>query len=114
MFKLNSNGGKGRGLQATIIWAVFFGASVCLSGQPAQGVATSAAPSPAKQAGPQLTFAACEWNFGTVFAGASVKHAFLASNVGDQTLVISGVVPQCNCTTVEDWPQTIAPGKTAE
>ncbi len=105
---------KNRGLHAIIIWAIFIGTSTCFSGQLARGETTTAATSPAQQMGPRLTFTASEWNFGTVFAGSPVKHAFLASNVGDQPLVISDVVPQCHCIMVEDWPRTIAPGKSAE
>lgn len=89
----------------TIICVVFIQPAICLSEQPADA---------AKQTAPRLTFSTNEYNFGTVFGGTIVEHTFLATNTGGQPLKISEAVPECHCTAVEVWPETIQPGKTAE
>jgi hypothetical protein len=78
-----------------------------LSGQPAPLAATNAL-------GPRMTFPTNDYNFGKVLSGELVKHVFIVSNAGDQTLEISKVEPGCHCTTVGDWSRQIAPGQTGE
>jgi hypothetical protein len=97
----------------------FYAALICaglmatpphLSGQPAPPAATGAL-------GPRLTFLTNQYHFGKVTAGTLVKYVFIASNSGDQTLVISRVTPGCHCTTAGgDWskPHHIEPGKTED
>jgi hypothetical protein len=66
--------------------------------------------------GPRMTFATNEYNFGKVIAGELVNCVFIATNTGDEILVISNVAPGCHCTTVGDWTKAhqIEPGKTGE
>jgi hypothetical protein len=62
-----------------------------------------------------MTFVTNEYHFGRVAVGTLVKHVFIVSNAGDQTLVITRVTPGCHCTTAGgDWskPHQIEPGKT--
>jgi hypothetical protein len=65
---------------------------------------------------PRLSLATHEYNFGRVFTGTVVKHVFIATNTGEETLVISGFEPECRCTVVESrpLPMAIEPGKVAE
>jgi hypothetical protein len=78
-----------------------------LSSQPAPPAATNAL-------GPRMTFDSNEYHFGKVISGELVKHVFIVSNAGDQTLEITKVAPGCHCTTAGDWTHQIAPGKTGE
>lgn len=43
-----------------------------------------------------------------------VVHTFILKNVGDESLVISDVVPSCSCTTPVLSDQELEPGETAE
>jgi hypothetical protein len=92
-------------LYAVLIGAGLMAAPAHLSGQPAPPAATNSL-------GPRITFDSNEYNFGRIGAGELVKHVFIVSNAGDQTLVISSVTPGCHCTTAGDWTHTIEPGQT--
>ncbi len=101
---------------------VLFGmtaAAVRLAGQPAPPPAPAAGASSGVSAkstnavsGPLIQFDNKEYNFGKVEAGESVKHTFLVTNTGDQTLEITNVHPGCGCTTAGSWSHKIEPGKT--
>ena len=69
--------------------------------------------------GPAIRFNTENYDFGKVLKGDPVEYAFLATNVGDETLVISDAKGTCPCTLVGEgsnqtaWtPQQVAPGKT--
>ena len=87
----------------------FYSALIC---------AVLAGPPPARAAelGPRITFSGQEYDFGKVFAGTIVAHAFVVSNAGDQRLVISNVEPECRCTVIGNWDQAreLAPGAVVE
>jgi hypothetical protein len=95
-------------IYAALICAGLMATPGRLSGQAAPPAATNAL-------GPRLTFLTNQYQFGKVPAGTLVKYVFIASNAGDQTLVISKVTPGCHCTTAGgDWskPHLVEPGKT--
>ncbi len=97
-------------IYAVVICAGLMTLPAHLSGQVAATNASGAK-------GPKLTFLTNEYHFGKVTAGTLVKHSFIASNAGDQTLVISKVTPGCHCTTAGgNWakPHRVEPGKTEE
>ncbi len=48
--------------------------------------------------GPKIVFQEKEYNFGTVVQGEKVKHNFVVTNNGDDTLKISNVHASCGCT----------------
>jgi len=64
--------------------------------------------------GPRIVFAAPDYNFGKVDSGTAVKHDFVFTNTGNQTLEISGVRPSCGCTTAGNWDKTVASGQTGK
>jgi hypothetical protein len=81
----------------------------------------AAAPIPAPAAtnapqplGPRMKFLTNEYDFGKIVSGEQVKYAFVVSNAGDQTLVISRVAPGCHCTSVLNHCDKVEPGKTGE
>jgi hypothetical protein len=94
-------------IYAALICAALMTTPLHLSGQSASPPATNAL-------GPVIAFATNEYDFGKVLAGTLVKHVFIVSNAGDQTLVISKVTPGCHCTTAGTWAHQIEPGKTGE
>ncbi|MBN1490867.1 MAG: DUF1573 domain-containing protein, partial [Phycisphaerae bacterium] len=53
-------------------------------------------------------------DFGSVVAGDSVKHTFTLKNVGEGTLSITQVRPQCGCTAASNWAKEVKPGGTWE
>ena len=69
--------------------------------------------------GPAIRFNTENYDFGKILKGDPVEYAFLATNVGDETLVISDAKGTCSCTVVGEgsnqtaWtPQQVAPGQT--
>jgi len=97
-----------------VICASLFGAGLMAASAP-----SLAQPAPAGAAsalGPRMAFATNAYDFGKVISGALVKYVFVATNIGDQPLLISKVAPGCHCTTVGDWSKAhqIAPGQTGE
>ena len=67
--------------------------------------------SESRAAGPIVQFSEVIKNFGTVMAGDMVLQDFAFTNIGDAKLILSGVYPTCNCTTVNDWTREAAPGQ---
>ena len=61
--------------------------------------------------GPHAYFPAPVYDFGTVVVGQVVKHVFVLTNTGSQTLEIKEVKSTCGCTTAGAWTRTIEPGK---
>jgi hypothetical protein len=76
--------------------------------------AQTALPVAANAIGPKMTFDTNAYQFGKVVAGTLVKHVFIVSNAGDQTLKISRVTPGCHCTTAGDWTHEVEPGQTGK
>lgn len=73
----------------------------------------SVAASPAA-IGPRIEFAELNYEFGKVDSGEVVKHDFVFTNTGDQTLEIKDVRPGCGCTTAGNWDKQVEPGKTGK
>lgn len=53
-------------------------------------------------------------DFGPVWVGPPLKHAFKIKNEGDAPLVISKVKPSCGCTIAGDYPKKLDPGQEGE
>jgi hypothetical protein len=52
------------------------------------------------------------FDFGTIKAGTIVKHAYLFTNTGTQSLVIQEVIPSCKlCTQAASTRQVVQPGE---
>lgn len=76
---------------------------------PSTAPATTAAPTGAKAA-----FETPTYDFGRAKSGEAVKHTFIFTNTGCETLEIHNVRPGCGCTTAGDWTKKVEPGKTGE
>ena len=61
--------------------------------------------------GPKIEFDTRGYEFGKVIQGEMIRHEFVVSNSGDQTLHITDVHPGCGCTTAGIWPHELAPGQ---
>lgn len=72
------------------------------------------AAAPADKSGPRAQFSQSIHNFGKVNAGASLRHDFIVTNIGNALLEITQVKPGCGCTTAGDWDRKIEPGKTGK
>jgi hypothetical protein len=82
--------------------------------------AAEAGPSPnpktndSNTVGPQILFASTGFNWGKVESGDLVKHSFVFTNGGDQTLEIRDVRTSCGCTTSGSWDRRVEPGQTGQ
>lgn len=65
-------------------------------------------------AAPTVSVLQPEFDFGTVFQGESVRHAFAFSNRGDAPLTIEKVSSSCGCTAALASAKTLAPGESGE
>ena len=63
-------------------------------------------------AGPKIRFATAMYDFGRAQSGELVKHTYIFTNIGDETLILANVQPQCGCTTAGEWTKQVEPGKT--
>ncbi len=54
------------------------------------------------------------WDFGSIPAGAIVKHDYVFKNIGTDTLEITRVKPTCGCTTAPLPSSKLAPGEASE
>lgn len=61
--------------------------------------------------GPKIIFQEKEHDFGTVIQGEKVKHSFLVTNTGDDTLIISNVHASCGCTAALPDKTELKPGE---
>jgi len=61
--------------------------------------------------GPRVVFATPVHDFGKVSAGEIVRHDFVFTNIGTETLSIRDVRPGCGCTTAGTWDKEVEPGK---
>jgi hypothetical protein len=92
-------------------------------GAPAPGVLSATGP------GPRIQFNTENYAAGTNFVGDPIRYTFIVSNTGNETLVLSNVIPSCGCTTIGStqpistsgggtvpsattWTHEIAPGQT--
>jgi copper(I)-binding protein len=73
---------------------------------PAAGVAAT------NTAGPKIRFATPMYDFGRAQSGELVKHTYIFTNIGDETLILANVQPQCGCTTAGEWTKQVEPGQT--
>jgi hypothetical protein len=81
--------------------------------EPASSPLLSNATAPtATNSGPRITFAQQLYDFGKVDSGTMVKHEYIFTNIGNQTLEVSNVQPGCGCTTAGSWDKKVEPGKT--
>ncbi len=81
----------------------------------AQAPNTAATPGSAPAAtGPRIEFDTRGYEFGKVIQGEMIRHEFVVSNSGDQTLHITDVHPGCGCTTAGAWPHELAPGQSGK
>ncbi len=55
-----------------------------------------------------------EHDFGQIWTGGKLEHAFKITNTGKEELSITGVKPSCGCTVAGSYPRTLAPGATGE
>ncbi len=71
---------------------------------------------PADVKGPKSVIKADETthDFGSVWVGPPLKHAFKITNNGDAPLDISKVKPACGCTLAGDHPKKLEPGQSGE
>jgi len=53
-------------------------------------------------------------DFGSVWVGPPLKHAFKIKNEGDAPLAINKVKPSCGCTVAGDYPKKLEPGEEGE
>jgi hypothetical protein len=99
------------GLSISVL--TFAGTTLALAETPAPA-APAAAPAPAAAAtgGASVAFETPIFDFGKIKSGEPVKHTFVFTNTGTETLVISNVQPACGCTTSGEWTRQVEPGKT--
>ena len=62
-------------------------------------------------AGPMIKMAERRFDFGRTSQNATISHRFWIENVGDDTLVITRVVPGCGCTRAPLLDSVLAPGR---
>ncbi len=63
-------------------------------------------------AGPRIQFDSLIYDFKRVMTGELVKHDFIFTNTGSETLEVTGVYPGCGCTTAGAWTRRVEPGQT--
>ena len=61
--------------------------------------------------GARIEFDSTVMNFGRASARQVIKHTFVFTNTGDQTLEISDVRPTCGCTVAGTWDRRLEPGQ---
>jgi hypothetical protein len=65
-------------------------------------------------AAPKLVVKQTEYDFGQVYQGESVQHAFLFSNQGDEPLLVTKVRSSCGCTAALVSSRELKPGESGE
>ncbi len=60
---------------------------------------------------PKFEFEQTHHNFGKLIQGEKVSYSYKFKNVGNAILVISAVVPGCNCSVAQFTKTPIAPGE---
>jgi hypothetical protein len=80
---------------------------------PTAPAGTPAAATPAST-GSKIQFETPTYDFGRAKSGDAIKHTFIFTNTGCETLEINNVRPGCGCTTAGEWTKKVEPGKTGE
>ena len=80
--------------------------------QPAPAPQPPVPPAVANPAGAKIQFASVLYDFGRMRAGDPVKYTYVFTNIGNETLFLTNVQPQCGCTTAGEWTRQVEPGKT--
>jgi len=93
---------------AASLGGLAFGLAQTKESSPAPGADTAAVTT----AGPRVQFAVTVFDFGKVTSGEVVRHDFVFTNIGTETLEIKEVRPGCGCTTAGNWDKQVEPGKT--
>lgn len=65
-------------------------------------------------AGPTVSVPKPDHDFGTIYQGENVRHAFSFSNSGNAPLTIEKVSSSCGCTAALASAKTLAPGESGE
>jgi hypothetical protein len=107
---------KSMRLCVTLILSVVTAASVRLAARdnpPPPLAQPAAAPAPSAS-GPLIQVDNPTYEFGKAAVGDKVRHTYIVTNDGNETLQISNVHPSCGCTTVGDWTHNIAPGQSGQ
>jgi hypothetical protein len=60
---------------------------------------------------PKFEFEQTHHDFGKLIQGEKVSYTYKFKNVGDATLVVSAVLPGCNCTVAQFTKTPVAPGE---
>lgn len=60
---------------------------------------------------PKMEFERTTHDFGKLIQGEKVSFTFKLKNVGNATLILSGVVPSCSCTVAQFTKTPIQPGE---
>jgi len=81
---------------------------------PAATAPGAAATPAAAPSGSKIQFETPTYDFGRGKSGEPIKHTFVFTNTGCETLEISNVRPGCGCTTAGEWTKKVEPGKTGE
>jgi hypothetical protein len=72
-------------------------------------------PAPLPSSGPKIVWEKATYDFGDIFQGDKVEHAFSFTNTGTVPLIITNVEVTCGCTTPKGWPRDpVAPGEKGE
>lgn len=62
-------------------------------------------------AGPKWACDELSFDFGSVYAGAVVRHPFKFRNVGNQVLQVLQIKPRCSCSVAESYTRSLKPGE---
>jgi len=62
--------------------------------------------------GPKWECDQSRYDFGTVYAGAIIRHPFEFRNVGHQVLKVLEAKPRCSCSVAENYTRVLKPGET--
>jgi hypothetical protein len=65
-------------------------------------------------AAPAVSVPQPDHDFGTIYQGEQVRHTFMFSNSGKDTLVVEKVSSSCGCTAALASAKTLAPGASSE
>lgn len=86
-----------------------------IMGGPATGPAAAIATQPVNNGpAPIINADNIEHDFGDVWAGPEVEHAFTISNRGKAPLLIRSVRVDCGCTSTGDHPKVLEPGQSGK
>jgi len=78
----------------------------------ADAPASGSVKAPVAQPTPRIVFEQPVFDFGEVKRGGEVKHSFIYTNTGTETLQVLEVKPGCGCTTAGTWEKEVPPGRT--